>query len=211
MRKGDDVVAAKAPVVFELVKDLRVTLEGVSELLLANPALSLDQEAEKRLTGVRKKVLSREEEAERLEYRLPAPDRRLYIPATQPRESWIEGAKRLKEKGRQASMANAVSAALGFEEPVFPLRDGNGEFIYDYLIDTRPANVRGARILRSRPMIPLPWILECHFTLDEALLPAEELEHIIQLAGKRDGIGDYRPNSKGWFGKYRLGRLSVEG
>jgi hypothetical protein len=208
----DKVAASNGKVeveqIFELPRDLRFVLEGVTPLLMSNPALSMDPQASNRMTTTRKNIPTPEEEARRQVYRLD--DGRLYVPATQVRGAIVGAAARFKEKGRLSSLQNAVNAALSFEETEFVLRDGDGGFVTAYAIDTRYAKVQGKGVMRSRPIIALPWLLECHFELDEALIPARDLQPIIQAAGKRCGIGDFRPATKGWFGKFKLITMSVQ-
>lgn len=74
-----------------------------------------------------------------------------------------------------------------------------------YEIDTRRAVVQRQGILRSRPRLP-KWQLAFDLVVDDDF-PVRELDVLNQIlaeAGRRVGVGDYRPAKKGWFGKFKI-------
>lgn len=78
----------------------------------------------------------------------------------------------------------------------------------DYEIDTRTVVIQGQRILRSRPKL-FPWKLDFHFLVSEQDLPSgsgEMLKPILEEAGRRLGLGDYRLGNGGPFGKFAVTR-----
>lgn len=69
-------------------------------------------------------------------------------------------------------------------------------------IDRRPVVIsRGGRIPRSRPMLP-KWALSFTVEYDEDEIPKSALKEILDFAGRRVGIGDFRPEKGGPFGKF---------
>jgi hypothetical protein len=84
-------------------------------------------------------------------------------------------------------------------------------FTEPWAIDTRPVRIpaNGARILCSRPMFHSWWV-SFELELDDCILSASLLRTIIDDAGKRVGIGAYRPGCKGPYGKFRVDAWKVE-
>lgn len=78
-------------------------------------------------------------------------------------------------------------------------------------VDSRPVRIpaTGGRILRHRPMFD-DWKLGFTAMLDTELIGPGLLRQIVDDAGKRCGLGDYRPGSKGPFGKFTVTRWQVE-
>lgn len=72
-----------------------------------------------------------------------------------------------------------------------------------WAVDTRPVRIpsTGGRILRHRPMFN-DWAIEFSMGLDTDMLSPKLLREIVDAAGKRIGLGDFRPDCKGPFGKF---------
>lgn len=70
-------------------------------------------------------------------------------------------------------------------------------------IDRRPVVVQRARIVRSRPILK-KWALNFDMEYDEDEVPKSVLNEILDYAGKRVGIGDFRPACGGSFGRFMV-------
>lgn len=70
-------------------------------------------------------------------------------------------------------------------------------------VDTRAVRIpsTGGRILAHRPMFD-DWALTFTAVLDADVMGAKLLRSIIDDAGKKIGLGDFRPATKGPFGKF---------
>lgn len=77
--------------------------------------------------------------------------------------------------------------------------------IYDepWEVDTRAVRVpaTGGRILCYRPKFN-DWSLRFTIRLDDDVMTSELLREILDAAGKRIDLGDFRPDCKGPFGKF---------
>lgn len=62
--------------------------------------------------------------------------------------------------------------------------------------------VQRQRILRTRAMFEPPW--GCRFTLDcdDELVDQQQLEAWLDIAGRRIGLGDWRPEKSGDYGRF---------
>lgn len=72
-------------------------------------------------------------------------------------------------------------------------------------VDTRAVRIpsTGGRILSHRPMFD-DWALTFTATLDTGILTEKLLRDVIDDAGARIGLGDFRPSTKGPYGKFKV-------
>ena len=70
-------------------------------------------------------------------------------------------------------------------------------------IDSRPVRIpaTGGRILCHRPIFH-EWSIAFEVALDTDILNPKLFREIVDAAGKRIGLGDFRPDTKGPFGKF---------
>jgi hypothetical protein len=70
-------------------------------------------------------------------------------------------------------------------------------------VDTRAVRIpsTGGRILAHRPMFD-DWALEFECDLDTSIVGAKVFRSLVDDAGKRIGLGDFRPATKGPYGKF---------
>lgn len=74
-------------------------------------------------------------------------------------------------------------------------------------VDTRAVRIpsTGGRILCHRPAFD-DWALAFEVELDTSIVNAKLLRQIVDDAGKRIGLGDFRPATKGPYGRYVVTR-----
>ena len=72
-----------------------------------------------------------------------------------------------------------------------------------WMVDTRAVRIpsTGGRILCHRPCFQ-DWKLSFSVHIDTDMLSPKLLREIVDAAGKRVGLGDFRPDCKGPFGKF---------
>ena len=72
-------------------------------------------------------------------------------------------------------------------------------------VDTRAVRIpsTGGRILAHRPMFD-DWRLDFVAHLDTSILAERLLRDIVDDAGKRIGLGDFRPSTKGPYGRFNV-------
>jgi hypothetical protein len=77
-------------------------------------------------------------------------------------------------------------------------------------VDGRPVRIpaTGGRILCYRPMFD-DWALTFALTLDTEVMTVKLLREVIDTAGKRIGLGDFRPDCKGPFGRFKVTNWKV--
>jgi hypothetical protein len=70
-------------------------------------------------------------------------------------------------------------------------------------VDTRPVRIpsTGGRILCHRPMFD-DWKLKFVMEIDTSIISAKLMRRIIDDSGKRMGLGDFRPQCAGTYGRF---------
>lgn len=169
-------------------KKVHCTIKGISALLMhAYPMQPIE--------AIEKK--SPEEQAEYSAYRDPDTNC-LYIPGIAIQRSFIASASYSKGKGR-GSLQKPVAACV----MVNPERCDLG--VKDYLIDSRPVVVPATkgRVVRHRPRLD-NWTVTFEIEYDDTLLTETQLRRIVDDAGSRVGLLDFRPERKGPFGRFMV-------
>ncbi len=69
--------------------------------------------------------------------------------------------------------------------------------------------VQRSRVLRTRAKFDMPW--SCRFTMDcdDELVDIGQLETWLDIAGRRIGLGDWRPEKSGDYGRFETKSLKA--
>lgn len=187
------------------METIKLKIEGTSPLLmqaetLANPLHELTK-AHKAVSGKRKKSeddylwLMQSEWSASMYY---AEDIGPYLPSLNLEGCIAEAGKihRLGKTVKQAVQVLTDRAKLEYEGPrrIDKLWQAGRAFA-----DVRGVNVGGKKIMRCRPIF-LKWAAEFEVAYMEDVLDKADLTRVIEEAGRRIGIGTYRP---------RFGRFTV--
>lgn len=171
-----------------MIKQINVKIKGQSALLMHAFPLEPVEALDKKPKDV---------QAEYAAYRDPE-KKTLYIPGVNIQRAFISSATYSKGKGRTSLQKQAAACLM-----VGPERVDLG--IKDYVIDSRPVVVPATkgRVVRHRPRLD-KW--EASFTLeyDDVLLTESQVRRIVDDAGSRVGLLDFRPEKKGPFGKFAV-------
>jgi hypothetical protein len=110
-------------------------------------------------------------------------------------------------KSKVTTLKNSlIPACLSVDEFEVEIVHGN-----PWEVDTRAVRIpsTGGRILAHRPCFH-DWSLHFSLILDEDVMGEKLLREIIDAAGKRIGLGDFRPDCKGPFGKFVVTAWDVD-
>lgn len=175
---------------------LKITVDGTSPLMTHNPASM----AIIKSPGKTSNIPSPEDEAEHGTYRLE--DGSCAIPGVAFRGSILKAAGAWKKK-RSMTMKSVLSH-IQIAEELVPLFLLSGEPIKSFAIDRRRAIVQRNGIMRSRPRFE-EWSTSFTVIYDGDLVEDQEIiKQIAADAGKRVGVGDFRPERNGWFGRFKV-------
>jgi hypothetical protein len=179
------------------LKQITFEVRGIegSSLLMHSPAGM----SKRRDTGIGPKVIpTPEEEAEAGCYRLPSGQ--LYLPMTHFRGSILGAAsgQKINKKSAKTHFAGGLFA-LELHAPLY--HPETGAALKEYEIDIQRAVVMRAGVSRARACLP-QWAALIRFQYEPLLLTPEIIETTLQLAGAIVGVGDYRPQKGGPYGRY---------
>ena len=188
----------------------RIVLDGVSQLIMhssagVDPLLSINVEKAEitRKRGSNRTAAddARLRELETVGALWLDANQRPTIPASALRATIEAGARRLKQ-GQQ------VREGMVIIDPLFEYdteRYGTTlEELQQSVQFTVPVVVQRNRLLRTRALFDVPW--SCTFSVDgdEELVSKEHLERWLDIAGRRIGLGDWRPEKSGTYGRFEV-------
>ena len=103
---------------------------------------------------------------------------------------------------QRGSLLYAAVDVLGAEIPI--------EHKQPWRVDTRPVRIpaTGGRILKHRPCFD-DWKLSFECELDTSMIGEKLFRAIVDDAGKKLGLGDFRPSCKGPFGRWVVTHWAV--
>ena len=167
-------------------------IKGISPLLMHAFPLTPIEALEKK---------SPEEQAEFAAYR--DSDKMLYIPGVAIQRCLIAAASYSKGKGR-ASLQKQVAACV----LINPERCSLG--MKTFALDSRPVVIPATkgRVMRHRPRFE-EWSITFEIEYDDTLLKESEVRRVVDDAGSRVGLLDFRPEKKGPFGRFIVTKWKV--
>jgi hypothetical protein len=94
--------------------------------------------------------------------------------------------------------SSLIPACVEIEGVSIPIISEHG-----WSVDTRPVRIpsTGGRILCHRPIFN-DWALEFTANIDETFITESLFRDMVDAAGARIGLGDFRPSCKGPYGKF---------
>lgn len=175
------------------MKQYKIEITGITPLLQNKPEeYGFDEK------WVEKKA-NTDYEKEALKKLYVDSDGRIYQPSTHIERALIEAGKKIKVKGQGkatysklfGSMVSIVEFELIHEKPEYE--------IFKCLV-VIPATK--GRVMRYRPMFK-EWVLKFIIEADDEIAK-EAIKEALEIAGRYVGIGDWRPEKKGKYGKFQV-------
>lgn len=111
-----------------------------------------------------------------------------------------------KVKGSRKSVRFLVPAAvLVPEEHINLLHPASFKPLDNFEVDSRSVVIPATkgRVMRHRARFD-EWCARFTLEIDTEVLPADLIHQLLQEAGKRQGIGDFRPEKGGPFGRFMV-------
>lgn len=167
-----------------------VTLEGISPLLF-NRFIQAELETKtKKKTGASKENVPAD--------KLYIIEEKIYTPANHIEGCLVNAAKNFQIKGKgKATYSKLVGSSIEVtpEAIVHKYQD------YDVFRTTGVNPSTGGRMIIDRPRMH-KWEVSFIINVLDDGIPLEVLKDILDYGGKYVGIGDWRPDNKGKFGKF---------
>ena len=170
-----------------------VKIEGTTPLLM-----NRFREAE--IEGKSKKKVGEEKEKEIEDKLYTLEDGTNYIPAVYFWRSLIDAGKRLQIRGQgKARYSKLVGSVIEINPEAIPLK---GKWVV-YRVSAVNPMTRG-RIMIERPKFD-KWSCEFEVSVtDDESIGGDTLNELLVRAGQQTGVGDWRPEKKGKFGKFMV-------
>ena len=189
---------------------IRVRIKGLSPLLMNRPSPETFAAEADVMKGKRASFDPEKEAKARVYMDVIDGKEQLYIPHSWLYQCMLNAAKVYFAKvgSRRVSLAKYLAGAIMVE----PEKIGLGKSEYDIDIRTVRIKATGGRVLRARPRV-WPWEAEFFIVYDKQMLKPEMLDTLKEVladAGRRIGIGDYRPARGGPFGRFEVVSFEVE-
>jgi hypothetical protein len=107
------------------------------------------------------------------------------------------------KKFGKVSAPGLIGGNVFITETLCIIEDERGDPITQYTIDRQPVVVSDARVLRCRPSW-FPWRMRVALEINVLMVSPDNVRAVLALAGPTVGIGDYRPEKRGRFGRFRV-------
>lgn len=176
------------------------TIEGISALLMHRFGEAEELAGETR--SVKIENMTPRDAAERTAFRQGG---KLYIPGAAPARLLREAGSAHKQRGTRKSLKYIVPAAVIVAEDVIFLHDAAGKPLTKIEVDSRPVTIPATkgRIMRHRARVE-KWRATLTLEIDETVLDAATIRQLLEEGGRRIGIGDYRPEKGGPYGRFSI-------
>lgn len=177
------------------MKSIQVSIEGITPLLQHRFAMDGADDAGRKRTG----VPDWKQEAEKAKYADEKGE--LYQPSEHLERAMAIAAAQFKVQGKRGA---TYSKLVGSTVEVYPFTIPHKH--QEFQVDARPVVIQRSRVIRYRPRLD-KWALDFELRLLDDQLPIDVVKQILDHAGIYVGIGDYRPDKKGKYGKFIVTRF----
>lgn len=177
-----------------------VTLNGISPLLMARADIDIVDQRKPPLP----KDATKEAKAERSAYRLP--DGRLGLPTHALWSTTASGGKGMKILGKQKATVSSQLPSTMFmrDDDLTPLTTKAGAPITTYAINERLGRTKtNSLVVVTQPQID-DWAITFLCDIDNTEFHPTLIEKALSKAGKTVGIGAFRPERKGVYGRFEV-------
>ncbi len=175
------------------MKKVKVEITGITPLLMNKP-----EEYGFDVQWVEKQA-SEDWEKDALKKLYRDADGTIYQPSDHIWRNIIEAGKKIKMKGAGKATYSKIFGSMVSVEP-FAIPHEKPDYEIHKKLVVIPSTK--GRIMRYRPMFK-EWQLtfEVHF---EEEIPVAVIKEALEIGGRYSGIGDWRPEKKGVFGKFQV-------
>lgn len=173
---------------------IQVVIEGITPLLFNRFRDTAIEGKSKKRTGVM-------EDSEIVDKLYTDNDGQILLPSVYIKNSITESAKKFKIPGQKGA---TYSKTVGSSVDVMPfyIKLKSDEKFEAFRISTVNPMTKG-RMMVTRPKFN-KWSAAFEIILNDSQVDVSVMNEILEQAGKYVGIGDWRPEKKGMFGKFMI-------
>lgn len=139
------------------------------------------------------------------------PDGRYWMPGSAIARLLRESGGNHKQKGSRRSVKYIVPSAVFVTDDTMTVLNGDGKTpATEFEVDSRPVQIPATkgRIMRHRPRFD-HWSLRFRLEVDDNTISPSLVHDLLSEGGSRIGIGDFRPEKGGPFGRFQITEWAV--
>lgn len=185
------------------MKTVIVEIRGTTPLLIHRFGEEAEQGAKTRKIEVKQR--DPREEATKCAY--IAPDGTYYFSAFAIPNAMGSAGSNHKMRGSRKTLRFVVPSSVFMETDTVTILNGAGPATH-FEVDARPVTIPATkgRVMRYRPRFD-EWGARFTLTIDDSSLGLDSAQQLLSEAGQTIGIGDFRPEKRGPFGRFRVTRF----
>ena len=182
------------------MKTIQVEIRGVTALLIHRFGEDTEQKGSTRRIEIKR--ISPREEATKNAY--IAKDGSFYFSAASIPGTMKNAGSNHKSTGSRKSLRYVVPAAISMLTDAVTILNGKSP-AKDFEVDSRPVTIPATkgRVMRHRPRFD-SWSAKFDLVIDDNMISIETAQQLLTEAGMSYGIGDFRPEKGGPFGRFRI-------
>jgi hypothetical protein len=175
-----------------MTEKIKVTIEGITPILFNRfRDIAIEGKSKKR-TGAMAET--------DIEDKLYLDEKKVQLPSVYIKNSITEASKQFKIVGKgKSTYSKLVASTVDIEPFMIELDAGKYEV---FRISAVNPMTKG-RMMTERPRFN-KWKASFEIILNDAAIPVSVMNEILEHAGRYVGIGDWRPEKKGMFGKFMI-------
>ena len=176
------------------MKTYKVTIQGISPLLMNRPSAMIGDISKD------KKPFSDEAMGKATDKLYANPKGKLYQPSTHIYGALIEAGKHKKVVGKGKA---TYSKIVGYACTINPFEIEHKKQKWEVFSILAVNPTTKGRNLLHRPILK-EWELDFAVTFEEDEIAPSIMKELLDIAGKVAGLGDWRPQKKGPYGKFQV-------
>jgi len=182
------------------MKTITVEIRGITPLLIHRFGEDSEQKGNTRRVEIKR--AGPREEATKNAY--IAKDGTFYFSAASIPSTMKNAGSNHKSVGSRKSLRFVVPSAVSMMVDGVTILNGKGP-AKDFEVDSRPVTIPATkgRVMRHRPRFD-QWRAKFDLLVDDNMLSVETAQQLLTEAGMSYGIGDFRPEKGGPFGRFRI-------
>lgn len=137
-----------------------------------------------------------------------------YIPIKMLFACLTNAGKHVRLDGKRqvsTTKSTVLPGLMSIHDPYLPILDpDNADETPQWEVDIQGGkNPNGGELVCIiRPRFDR-WAFECNIQVFSDEIPVDTIRRLFDIAGLRSGLGDYRPNTRGTYGQFRVENWSV--
>lgn len=181
------------------MKTVEAKIEGISPLLI-NRFTESSEEPVKMKKSNKKDYGTPREQASKTAY-YDDESKKLWVPSTWFKGTLASVSSDYKLPSSRKSVKSVIGGAVRPTEEKLYFHESY--YLKDIEVDSRPCVIQRARIMKHRARLE-KWSVTVCMEIENDIIGENEVHEMLCDAGRRSGVGDFRPQKGGPFGRFKI-------